>query len=62
MARRNKATRVQRNPTGATGANPSRRRTKEEIAEDAAERKKFFVWTGIITAIVVLAIYYLLFS
>lgn len=59
MARRNKATRVQRNrPAGSSGAAGNPR----ETAEDAAQRKSFFVWTAVITAVVVLLIYFLLFD
>lgn len=60
MARRKKETRVQRNRPVGSGA-PGRR-SGGESPEDAAERKKFFLWTGIITAIVVLMIYFFLFS
>ena len=61
MARRNKATRVQRNAPAA-GSGQTTRRSGPETPEDAAERKKFFLWTGIITAIVVLLIYFFLFA
>lgn len=59
MARRKKETRVQRNRPAGSGPVS---RNPRETAEDAAERKKFFLWTGIITAIVVLLIYFFLFS
>ena len=58
MARRNKVTRVQRRTAGATNSN----RNPRETAEDAEQRRKFFLWTGIITALVVLLIYFVLFD
>ena len=59
MARRNKATRVQRNRTAGTSGSAGNPR---ETAEEAQQRKSFFIWTGVITAAVVLLIYFLLFD
>lgn len=54
MARRNKATRVN-TPRTTTG------RTEPITAEDLEQRKKFYLWTAIITVVLMALIYFALF-
>ncbi len=55
MARRNKATRV--TPARSSGT----RRSEPVTAEDLEQKRKFYIWTGVITILMMILIYFFLF-